>query len=130
MWEIFSFLFHLLHQKIFPKFYLFEVFFNQKIISKAVFFFRRMMTTMEEQLCGFCQFSSLKNHWKKKKNLKSFVSRNVFKKGDFCQFLVSKIYDKIWHCFKTFYDFCVSENFGMSPVLGRVNLMHYLIYVL
>ena len=44
------------------------------------------------------------------------VSRNVFKRGDFCLFLASKIYDKIWHCFNIFCKFCVSENFGMSPV--------------
>jgi len=37
MWGIFSFLFHLLYQKIFPNFCFFEVFLDQKIISKAVF---------------------------------------------------------------------------------------------
>jgi len=53
---------------------------------------------------------------RKKKFLIFFVSRNVFKKGDFCQFLASKIYDKIWHCFNIFCNFCVSENSDMSPV--------------
>jgi len=53
-----------------------------------------------------------------KKNIFSifFVSRNVFKKGDFCQLLASKYYDKIWHCFNIFCNFSVLENFGMSPV--------------
>ena len=36
MWGIFSFLFHLLHPKIFPKLCFFEDFLNQKIISKTV----------------------------------------------------------------------------------------------
>jgi len=40
MWGIFSFLFHLLHQKIFPNFYLFEVFFNQKKLSQKLEFFQ------------------------------------------------------------------------------------------
>ena len=39
MWGIFSFLFHLLHPKIFPKIYFFEDFLNHKINSKTVFFF-------------------------------------------------------------------------------------------
>ena len=37
MWGIFSFLFHLLHPKIFPKICFFEDFLDQKIISKTVF---------------------------------------------------------------------------------------------
>jgi len=37
MWGIFSFLFHLLHQKIFPNFCFFEVLLDQKFISKARF---------------------------------------------------------------------------------------------
>ena len=45
------------------------------------------------------------------------VSRNIFKKGDFCQLLASKNYEEIWHCFNIFYNFSVLENFGMSPVL-------------
>jgi len=48
------------------------------------------MTTMEEQWYGFYQFPGSKNHWEEKHFLKFFVSRNVFKKGDFCQFLASK----------------------------------------
>ena len=71
---------------------------------------------MEEQLYGFYQFPDSKNHWEEKYFLKFLVSRNVFKKGYFCQFLASKIYDKIWHCFNIFCNFCVSENFDMSPV--------------
>jgi len=50
-----------------------------------------MMTTMEEQLYSFHQFPDSKNHWEGKFSPKFFVSRNVFKKGDFCQFLASKI---------------------------------------
>ena len=72
---------------------------------------------MEEQLYSFYQFPDSKNHWEGSFFLKFFVSRNVFKKGDFCQFLASKIYNKIWHCFNIFCNFCVSENFGMSPVI-------------
>jgi len=49
--------------------------------------------------------------------LKIFISRNIFEKGDFCQFLSSKIYDKIWHCFNIFCNFCVSENFGTLDFL-------------
>ena len=74
------------------------------------------MLTMQEQLYGFFQFPGYKNHWEKKKILKFLVSRNVFKKGDSCQFLASKIYDKIWQIFNTFCNFCISENFGMSPL--------------
>jgi len=75
-----------------------------------------MMTTTEEQLCSFCQFLGPKNHWEEKYFLKLLISRNVFKKGDFHQFLASKIYDKMWHWFNIFCNFCVSENYGMSPV--------------
>ena len=35
------------------------------------------------------------------------VSINVLKRGDSCQFLASKIYDKIWHFFNIFCNFCV-----------------------
>ena len=38
MREICSFLFHLLHEKIFPNFFFFEVFLDQKITSNAVFY--------------------------------------------------------------------------------------------
>jgi len=80
-----------------------------------------MITTMEEQLDSFYLFSGSKNHWEGEKNLKInfFFSRNVFKRGDFGQILASKIYNKIWHCFNIFCNFCVSGNFGMSPVRGR-----------
>ena len=37
MYEKFSFLIHLLHREIYPNFYFFEVFLDQKIISKVVF---------------------------------------------------------------------------------------------
>jgi len=80
-----------------------------------------MITTMEEQLYGFCQFPGLKKHWEEKYFLHFLVSRNVFKKEDFCQFLASKFYNKIWHCFNIFCNFCVSEIFYMSPVLVRTN---------
>ena len=54
---------------------------------------------------------------KKKIFSKFLVSRNVFKTENFfIQFLAAKIYDKIWHCFNIFCNFCVSENFDMSPV--------------
>jgi len=74
-----------------------------------------MMTTMEEQLYIFYQFPDSKNHWEEKYFLKFLVPRKDFKKGEFCQFLASKIYEKIWHCFNIFCNFCISENFGMSP---------------
>ena len=72
---------------------------------------------MEEQLYGFYQFpDSKKLLGRKKYFLNLFISRNVFKKGDFCQFLASKIYDKIWHYFNIFCNFCASEKFNMSAV--------------
>ena len=62
-----------------------------------------MITTMEEQLYGFSEIPWLKNHWEEKYFLNFFfVSRNVFKKVNFCQFLALKNYDKIWHCFNIF----------------------------
>jgi len=54
-----------------------------------------MVRTMEEQFYGFYQFPGSKSYWEEKYFLKFLVSRNVFKKGDFGQFLASKIYDKI-----------------------------------
>jgi len=75
-----------------------------------------MMTTIEEQLYDFCHFLGSKKHWEEKSYLKILVSRDVFKKGDFCSFLASKNYDKIWHCFNIFCDFCDLEIFCMSPV--------------
>ena len=45
---------------------------------------------MEEQLYGFYQFPHSKNHWKEKYFLKFLISRNVFKKGDFVNFLPQK----------------------------------------
>jgi len=74
-----------------------------------------MITTAEEQLYGFTNSLGQKTIRKKEK-FSFFVSKNGFKKGDFCQFLASKIYGKIWHCFNIFCNFCVSEIFGMSPV--------------
>jgi len=44
-------------------------------------------------------------------------------KGRFFQLLTSKIYDKIWHCFKIFCSFCVSETFGISPV--KAFIIHF-----
>ena len=82
------------------------------------------MTTMEEKLYGFYQFPDSKNHWEEKDFLSLLVSRNVFKKGYFCQFLVSKIYDKIWHCFNIFCKFCISENFDISPVWEALQIPH------
>jgi len=76
-----------------------------------------MMTTMEEQLYGFYQFPGSKNHWEEKNFSNFFWFQEMsLKRGDFCQYLASKFYDKIWHCFSIFCNFCVSENFGMSPV--------------
>jgi len=49
-----------------------------------------MVTTMEEQLYGFCQFPGSKNLWEENIFSIFLVSRNVIKKGDFCQFLASK----------------------------------------
>jgi len=45
---------------------------------------------MEEQLYSFYQFPDSKNHWEGKYFLEFFVSRNVFKKGDFVNFLPQK----------------------------------------
>jgi len=95
------------------KFLLFEVFLDQKSSQNCIFF-GCMMTIMKEQWSGFCQFPGSKNFFVFV--FKFFISRNVFKKGYFCQFLVSKIYDKIGHCFNIFCNICISENLGMSPV--------------
>ena len=73
----------------------------------------------------FLLISWLKNHWEEEKILKKIVSRNVFKKGDFCQFLASKNYDKIWHCFNICCNFGVSENFDMSPVFATQQHIHW-----
>jgi len=77
---------------------------------------------MVEQLYNFCQFPGSKNHWEEKNFLNFFCSINVFKKGDFCQILASKIYDKIWHCFNIF---CNSENLGMSPVIWNSGIYEW-----
>jgi len=87
-----------------------------------------MRTTMEEQLYSFYQFPGSKNRWEEKYFLTLLISRNVFKKSNFGQFLASKIYDKIWHCFNLFCNFCVSENFNMSPVQGYLeNTLKFLL---
>jgi len=74
------------------------------------------MTAMEEYLYGFYQFPDSKNYWEEKIFSQFFSFKKCFKKGDFCQFLTSKVSEKISHCFSIFCDFCVSENFDMSPV--------------
>ena len=68
----------------------------------------------------FLPISCLKKPLGKKKYFKYFSLRYVFKKGEFCQFLASKFFDKIWHCFNMFCNFFVSENFGTTPVNGDV----------
>jgi len=105
LYEKFNFLIHLLHQEIFPNFRSFEVFLDQKNHLKNCIFFKCMMITMEEQLYSFYQIPDSKNHWEGKYFLNFFVSRNVFKRGDFCQFLASKIHNKIWDCFNIFCNF-------------------------
>jgi len=52
------------------------------------------MTTIEEQLYGFYQFPGSKNHWGEKYFLDFLVSRNVFKRGDFVNFLPQKFMTK------------------------------------
>jgi len=76
-----------------------------------------MIITKEEQSYSFCQLPGSGNHGDEKYFLNFLVSRNVFKKRDFCQFLASKIYDKIWHCFNIFYNFLCLRKFCMSPVI-------------
>jgi len=59
-----------------------------------------MMTTMEEQLYGFYQFPGSKDHWEEKYFLNIFCFKKHLKRGDFCQFLASIIYEKRWHFFQ------------------------------
>ena len=116
MWGILNFLFHLLHQKKNSKFLLFEVFLDQKIISKAVFSSDVGWQKWKNNCMVLTNFLAQKIIGEKY-FLKFSVSRNVFKMWDFCRFLVSKIYDKIWHFKDIFWNLWVSENFYMSPVI-------------
>ena len=77
-------------------------------IRKLFIFFRYMMTTMEEQLYVSTNYLAQKTIGKKNIFSMFLVSKNLFKKRDLCQFLASKFYDKIWHCFNIFCNFCVS----------------------
>ena len=65
----------------------------------------------------FLPISRLKKPLGRKNLFSNFWFQEMsLKKGDFCQFLASKNYDKIWHCFNIICNFCISENFDMSPV--------------
>jgi len=53
-----------------------------------------MVTTMEEQLYGFYQFPGSKNHWEEISFLKFLVSRNIFEREIFVNFLPQKFMTK------------------------------------
>jgi len=74
-----------------------------------------MVTTMEEQLYGLCQFPGSKNHWEEKYILIFLVSRNISKKEIFVNFLSQKLMTK-YGIVSTYSVTFVSENFSMSPV--------------
>ena len=80
---------------------------------------------MEEELLNFYRFSGSQNHW----NEKYFLFQEMsLKRGDSCQFLVSKNYNKIWHFYNMFCNFCVSENFNMSLVCSGYASPDILLY--
>jgi len=58
-----SFLFHLLYQKNIAKFCFFEVFLDQKIISKAVFSSDIRLQQWKNNCMVFQKFPSSKNLW-------------------------------------------------------------------
>jgi len=91
----------------------------KKSSQKRYFFFRYMMTTMEGQLYTFYQFPDSKNYWEGKFFSSNFWFQEMsLKREIFVNFLPQKFKIKYgWHCFKIFYKLCVSENFGMSPVI-------------
>jgi len=125
LYEKFNFLIHWLHQEIFPNFCSFEVFLDQKIISKTVFSLNVWWQQWKNKCIVSINFLTHKTIGKEIFS-QLFVSRNVFKKGEFCQFLASKSYNKIWYCFNIFCNFCVSENFDMSPVsYASINIFSY-----
>jgi len=107
---------HFLYQEISLNFCFFEVFLDQKFISKAVFSSDVWSQQWKYNCIVSTNFLAQKSIGKKFFFCNFFVSRNIFKKGDCCWFLASKNYDKIWHCFNIFCNFCVSGNFSMSPV--------------
>jgi len=78
-----------------------------------------MTATIKEQLCDSYHFPGSTNCWKDKYFLMFFVSRNDLKKYQLYQFLASQTYGEIWHLFKIFCNFPVSENFDMSAVYGK-----------
>jgi len=53
-----------------------------------------MVTTTEEQLYSLCQFPGPKNRWGEKYFLNFLVSRNVFKREIFVNFLPQKFMTK------------------------------------
>ena len=72
---------------------------------------------MEEKWCDFYHSPGSQTIGKKIFSKYFLFQEMSLKKGIFHQFLVSKNYDKIWHFFNIFCNFCVSEKFNMSPVL-------------
>jgi len=93
VWDIYFSISFVVSKNI-SKFLLFQSFLGSENHQKSCIFFRCMMTTTEEQLYGFYQFPGLKKHWEEKYFLHFLVSRNVFKKEYFCQFLASKFITK------------------------------------
>jgi len=80
-----------------------------------------MVTTMEEQLYGFYQFPGLQKPLGRKIFSQFFWFQEMSLKREIFVLLASKIYDKIWHCFNIFCNFCVSENFNMSAVYASMS---------
>ena len=108
MCGIFSFLFHLLHQKLFPNFCFLKFSWIKKS-SQKLYFLQMYNDNNGRTIIWFLSNSWLKKPLGRKIFYQILVLRNVFKKGDFCQFLASKFYDKIWHCFNIFCNFVSQE---------------------
>ena len=90
MWGIFSFLFYCYIQICFQM-STFLRFSWIKNSSQKLYFLQMYDDNNWRTIEWFLPISWLKNHWEEKYFHNFLVSRNVFKKGYLCQFLVSKI---------------------------------------
>jgi len=95
MWGISSFLFHLLHQKVFPNFCFFEVFSDQKIVLNAVFSLDVRRQQWKNNYMVSTNFLAQNTIGKKSLSSNFWFQEMSLKRDFFCQILSSKIYDKI-----------------------------------
>ena len=88
------------------------------------------MTTMEEQLCSFCQFLTPKNHWEETSFLNLLISRNVFKKGGFSSISCLK---NLWQNVALFQPIlqllCLRKLWHVSSVIVFLTSYHYVPYL-